>query len=589
MAGVLLCKECFWEWLGSIVTRFGTWLDPGDPMGLLRFWLTLVMCFLVVDQGYALRPMPDFEPAPLDLARLNRTLQVLHGKPNGNGKPRLRVLFYGQSITLQGWWVSLSNWMITTYPGVEFEIENRAISGFEAEQLATTAETDVIPFAPDLIILHCYGQEAGMDKLLRLLRERTVADVVVQQDHPHLAGQLREPTDPAVIPQWDWWAQRNYVWLPRLCERHGCCLARVRDIWKAYLTKHGLFEAALMADSTHPNSEGNQVITASLIEYLRREPLARDMDPEDSTALRVRTLELQGISDPWTVTVDFSGTRLEAGWKVEDSASARPFNAQVRIDGVKPSELPGTTRFGRPSSCLGRSWPALFRIGSRASLVEEAWRVTLTEVGPEGGWFKFRLDGSVTGDDGEGVSYLPFVSRSGRVSIEPADWVIPFAAKASREIPPVGFTVEWRSEFLGTDWVEEWNPSGRPGESGSRHVTLVSGLEEGPHRVQLISQSGHAPTALRFWVQSAARKAALAPRVRVRPTNVTGLMIRKFGDRKVVMWPSAGLGHRLEWTESLGRGGDWKPLEPEDGTVEGVLSRELDSSVEMGFFRLIVP
>ena len=558
-------------------------------MGFLRFWLTVLMSFLVVDQGFALRPMPEFEPAPLDLARLNRTLQVLHGTQNGNGKSRLRVLFYGQSITLQGWWVSLSNWMITTYPGVEFEIENRAISGFEAEQLAATAETDVIPYAPDLIFLHCYGQEAGMDKLLRLLRQRTVADVVVQQDHPHLVGQLREPTDPAMIPQWDWWALRNYVWLPKLCDRHGCCLARVRDIWKAYLAKHGLFEAALMADSTHPNSEGNQVIAASLIEYLRRKPLDGAVDPEGSPAVRVRTTELHGVSDPWTLTVDFTGTRLEVGWGSDGEVSSMPFSATVRVDGMKPSEIPGATRFGRPSSCLGRAWPALLRIGSKAALVEEAWRAMLTEVGPEGAWFKFRIVGSVTGEEGEGVSYLPFVSKSGRVSIEPSDWVIPFAAKASGEIPPVGFTVEWLSEFMGTDSVEEWVSSGRPGESSLTHVTVVSGLEEGPHRVQLISKTGNTPVALRFWVQSPARNAMLAARVRVRPTGVTGLMIRKYGERKVVLWPAAPSGQRLEWTERLEFGGDWKPLEPDDDSVEGVLSRDWDSSVEMGFFRLIAP
>lgn len=558
-------------------------------MGSWRLWLTVVMSFLVFDQGFALRPMPEFEPAPLDLARLNRTLQVLNGKRTANGKPRLRVLFYGQSITLQGWWISLSNWMITTYPGVEFEIENRAISGFEAEQLAATAETDVVPFAPDLIFLHCYGQEAGMDKLLRLLRERTVADVVVQQDHPHLAGQLREPTDPALIPAWDWWALRNYVWLPKLCDRHGCCLARVRDIWKAYLVKNGLFEAALMADSTHPNSEGNQVMAASLIEYLRREPLSSAMDPEDSPAVRVKSTELQGVSEPWTVWVDFTGTRLEAGWESGVAANSTPFNAAVIVDGLKPSLIPGATRFGRPSSCLGRSWPALLRIGSRAALVEEAWQVTLTEVGPEAVWFKFRIEGSVTGEDGEGVSYLPFVSRSGRVWIDPADWVIPFAAKASREFPPVGFTVRWLGEFLGTDSVEELVPSGRPGESSPTHVTLVSGLEDGPHRVQLISKSGNAPAAIRLWVQSPARKATLTSRVRLRPMGVTGLTIRKYGDRKVVLWSASPSGQRLEWTEKLELGAEWKPLEPEDDSMEGVLSRELDDSVGMGFFRLVTP
>ncbi|HVX67972.1 MAG TPA: hypothetical protein VHA11_15270, partial [Bryobacteraceae bacterium] len=59
--------------------------------------------------------------------------------------------------------------------------------------------------------------------------------------------------------------------------------------------------------------------------------------------------------------------------------------------------------------------------------------------------FRFQVTGSRTGPDGEGNSWEKFVSRSGRVVIEPRDWMLDKIMKIFKQAapPPVGYEVKW--------------------------------------------------------------------------------------------------------------------------------------------------
>ena len=52
-----------------------------------------------------------------------------------------------------------------------------------------------------------------------------------------------------------------------------------------------------------------------------------------------------------------------------------------------------------------------------ANLVPQSWTITLTSESGD-----YRLDGSVTGPDGDGNSTKPFMSRSGQIRIDPDLW-----------------------------------------------------------------------------------------------------------------------------------------------------------------------
>lgn len=58
--------------------------------------------------------------------------------------------------------------------------------------------------------------------------------------------------------------------------------------------------------------------------------------------------------------------------------------------------------------------------------------------------FSFTLSGSKTGPDGEGRSDQKFVSKSGRIVIEPEDWGVAFPMTMSGlKSVPEKFTVKW--------------------------------------------------------------------------------------------------------------------------------------------------
>ena len=70
---------------------------------------------------------------------------------------KFRVLFYGQSITAQPWTSVVQKRLIERYPNIDFEFANPAIGGFISTALVRSAEHDLYPWVPDLLIFHVYG------------------------------------------------------------------------------------------------------------------------------------------------------------------------------------------------------------------------------------------------------------------------------------------------------------------------------------------------------------------------------------------------------------------------------------------------
>jgi hypothetical protein len=106
----------------------------------------------------------------------------------------VRILFYGQSITQQAWWKELERYLRATYPSANLIIENRAIGGHASQLLVKTAEADLYPFQPDLLIFHVYGSHLEYENIIRRVRERTCADILLQTDHITSDTSLTEET-----------------------------------------------------------------------------------------------------------------------------------------------------------------------------------------------------------------------------------------------------------------------------------------------------------------------------------------------------------------------------------------------------------
>ena len=117
-----------------------------------------------------------------DVQKIARTLSIIRSSTPTDRKV-LKVLFYGQSITRSGWdKIVIDHWH-QQYPNTVFVVQNRALGGFPSQALVRATEQDIAAFYPDLIIFHVYGDHHAYEKIIRMFRSRTAADILVQTDH----------------------------------------------------------------------------------------------------------------------------------------------------------------------------------------------------------------------------------------------------------------------------------------------------------------------------------------------------------------------------------------------------------------------
>src|SRR5947209_1174440 len=112
----------------------------------------LFLAALLVTAGSAVAADP-----PPELGKnVQRTMRLL-ATSTPEHRNTVRILFYGQSITEQRWAAEVAGNLKRMYPEANLVVENRALGGFASQLLVMTAETDLYPLEPDLLIFHVYG------------------------------------------------------------------------------------------------------------------------------------------------------------------------------------------------------------------------------------------------------------------------------------------------------------------------------------------------------------------------------------------------------------------------------------------------
>jgi hypothetical protein len=440
-----------------------------------------ILCALAV-------AMPAFGadfPAPKSLGdtssygrNIQRTMRRL-AESTPENRNTVRVLFYGQSITEQGWWKIVADDLRARFPHADLVIENRALGGYASQLLVKTAEADLYPFQPDLLIFQVYGAHNTYEDIIRRTRERSCAEILMQTDHVTRPEHLDEETDPAKLPiqSGNWDGFMNHNWLPHLSRKYGTELCDQRALWKQYLRDHNLQPQALLKDGVHLNAHGEYLMAECVKAYLRRDP---SFDPAPAEAW-VKTLVV-GKDIHWQagmLRAEFAGNRVDLICKAGTTAPA-----SVRIDGKKPSEFPGCYSFTPALSQPGSKWPPVAPIGSESPLLVEDWRLDVRQDAADPKLFSFDLSGSKTGVDGSGRSDQRFVSKSGRVVIEPDAWNVEFALSVLAGLKPIPktFTLRWRVE---PHFVDSFVSPGKTvplaqGLPNTRHTLEISGSPETP-------------------------------------------------------------------------------------------------------------
>lgn len=417
-------------------------------------------------------PKP-WQPDPEQREHLRRSLTLLNTSTPKDRKT-VRVLFYGQSITQQAWWKELERTLRTTYTNAHLVIENRAIGGHASQLLVKTAEADLYPFQPDLLIFHVYGSHIEYENIIRRVRERTCADILLQTDHITSDSSLTEETDPTKLTpaQWDPWI--NHFFLPTTAAKYGACRADIHALWKTYLKDQNLKASDLLRDGVHLNAQGEWLMADLLKSYLAPLPPKSGYDPLNEP--RVRTVPVSLSAGSNSLQLEFTGTRADLIFKEKAEGSVA-----VRVDGKSPSAMPELYTFTRVSAFPASDWPVLLRVSPQTPPVAEEWSLKIDQSSPDGKVCHFSLRGSVTGEDGGGVSTNRFVSKSGRVVIEPDDWNVAYSVAVFKRSLPENHTATWRAILRGADTATP--PAASPGTEAC--VTVAEGLSPGRHVIEL--------------------------------------------------------------------------------------------------------
>jgi len=278
----------------------------------------------------------------------------------------------------------------------------------------------------------------------------------------------------------------NEVFLPKYAKQYDCGLVDVRGGWVKYMQEHGLEPPALLKDGVHLNKHGEWLMAQLISRYLVHRPVLNEGDKNLVRMINVgEDVEIEGSK----LTVEFRGDRVD----LLPSAPAQGQASKVRvlIDGKAPSEFPELYKFTRPSSTHDRIWPAIRFVQHEAPLVLEDWTLEVFDVKSNDD-FKFRVAGSVTGPDGEGHSGEKFVSDSGRVVIDPEDWVFSRSAGLSKKNLKDGWVVRWKAipQFVDVyepPTSENFNPT------LDNATTVANGLPKGEHTLELTAEGGSMP------------------------------------------------------------------------------------------------
>jgi len=410
-------------------------------------------------------------------AKIQRTMKLL-ATSTPEHRSKVRVLFYGQSITAQKWWKDVADDLRRRFPHADLEIENRAIGGFASQLLVRTADHDLYPYYPDLLIFHVYGDHRRYEDIIRNTRQRTTAEILIWTDHLAAAEKANEAGEYVDAG----WTAFMAKWLLENARKYDCGTVDIRPEWKQYLKENNLMPPDLLTDGIHLNDHGCFL----LADLIKRRLVYRPEFSADPNGM-VKTLAVgQGVS--WKdgrLKLEFTGNRVDV---IAAKSAGDTGSAKVLIDGKGPAEFPEAYALTRPST-IHNIWPAVIRVSWDQPLILEDWTCRILESDEMGSRFTFQVTGSKTGPDGAGKSWEKFVSNSGRVVIEPNDWHIERTCKQAQKPVPENFEITWRVVSM---FVDRYHAPSVADPTREYSTTLIQGIANTGHTLELVAEDGGA-------------------------------------------------------------------------------------------------
>jgi hypothetical protein len=199
----------------------------------MRLLVVLLLMGIAMTVNAAERPYPAPSPAE-DTSSYGRHIQrtmTLMESSTPEKRNTVRILYYGQSIMGQEWSEDVDAYLRERYPNTDFVTANLALGGFSSQRLVRTMHYDVFPFYPDLFVFHVFGSHIEYENIIREVRQRTSAEVLMQLDHMGAKNADPEPRKASVNEQASWDGKMNHWYLPEFARKYGCALQPQRAEW----------------------------------------------------------------------------------------------------------------------------------------------------------------------------------------------------------------------------------------------------------------------------------------------------------------------------------------------------------------------
>jgi len=525
-------------------------------LALLLVWQTPVF-------GQLLSYTP-VDPAPQQLAYLQRSLSLLKSA-TPNHRVTFRIMIYGQSISVGPWSDMLFEKLRSSYPNVDFITTNKAIGGFTAAPLSRASIADVAPWLPDLVILHCLGNDIkDYERLYENIRSRSSADVLVHADHIQSTAQATESLDVSDLGPDSIWVLRNYYWLPELANRFRFCWADIRTPWKQYLKDNNLqFAELLEVDRIHCNEHGFALTAELIFEHLKPRSTLQVVDPFNGPLVKTQPIGREFTWNGSELWATVFGNRVDVVY--EDGPMASPPTYTYALDNKSPSEVAELFGFDRASPAWAISWPGVLQVESLELPLEERWTLSMDSLNYQTGELLYHLEGSKTGFDGNGSNFTwLFKSNSGRVTFAGDSLMINLAFLATQQKPPA----DWKIYFNCVKRaIDEFTPKPAKIAGKTSSETLFLSSKERSFQIRIKTKSGTPKGIQAIRVYSPGGKADIVPGKS--PLESRRVQWKQVDGFLEIIWPERWKG-TLQTATHLNGSIDWQPvLEPiqtEDST-----------------------
>ncbi len=436
-------------------------------------------------------------PPPIPYgSRIQRTMKLL-ATSTPEHRNKVRILCYGQSIMAQAWWRVVQADLRQRFPNADLEMVNLSLGGFMSNDLIHSAETDMIPFYPDLVLLHDYMRN-GPEELEALyggLHHRTTSEMLTLTHHVAFPGIFAFNAHKH---------DAESVLINETANRHGFEVAQIRDNWKHLLallhpdTEQRVAAQNYLQDQVHLGKRGEQLMQQITTRHFE---FRSDQKPSWLEKIRVYLPDgtrwpQTGDEYPWlgspltkSLKFEYEGNRIDL---IAAPVAGVPGSAKILIDGQAPSTIPGLCVATRTSLAEGSPWPYIKHVQTGGQPLPQEWTLTYTKVTPRhqsdgkpaNFEIEFDLVGSITGPDGSGSTRERFVSKSGLITIDPA-WFLPagFWPSIKSQRPIVGTAVKWKTITKG---VDQWKAKPGLNPATEDHVVLAQGLSNSKHVLEII-------------------------------------------------------------------------------------------------------